>query len=260
MRGGPWEMSLFFLNKNDPKLTSSGPFAPFSFGHFVILVLAFVLICLMLRAARRRPRRTRRRWLYTGYGVMILLNTARLVWELSVDEFSWQQSLPLQLCGIQMFLIPIALFGKGKTSSFVRECVFAYGIVGFVLALLVPFTTLFHYPLMHFRSLQSFAYHTTLGFVCLMLPQTGFAPHVKNANKAFAVLMASAAATSLLNFLIGSNYLYTARLPLPTQPIPWPYYIPLLGGFMFLLGRVPYHIAAAVQNKTLSKHKNMPSH
>ena len=253
-------MSLFFLSKNDPKLTSNGPYAPYSFGHFIIILLAFILIYFLLAAARHKPQHTRRKWMYTGFGVMVALNAARLAWELCVNEFTWQESLPLQLCGIQMFLIPIALFAKGKPAIYIRECVFAYGIIGFSLAILIPFTTLLSYPLMHFRSLQGMLYHTALGFVCLLLPKTGFSPNVKNANKAFAVLLACAAITGTLNFLIGSNYLYTAYLPLPTQPMPWPYYIPLLAGFAFLLGRAPYHIYAVLQNHTIRGHKNQPSH
>jgi uncharacterized membrane protein YwaF len=89
--------------------------------------------------------------------------------------------------------------------------------------------------------MQSMLYHASLGFAALMLPYLDYRPDVRNARKAYFVLILAGLATGVVNVAIGSNYLYTARLPLPHQIISWPYYLPLLLVFVLLAGRLPYY-------------------
>ena len=75
-----------------------------------------------------------------------------------------------------------------------------------------------------------------------MLPYLHYQPNIKNIRKAYIVLLCIALIIGIINILIGSNYLYTAYLPLPKQIIAWPYYIPLLTTFALFAGRVPYYV------------------
>ena len=234
--------SRFFLGKNDPHLTEDGPYSPYSIAHIAIIFVTFFLVFVLVRRIRREKRSVRFKWAWGAYGLMVLLDVARLTWELSTGEFDVRESLPLQLCGLQLVAMPVALAGKGRTEETAREFVFAYGTLGFVLAVLMPFTVMYDYPVWHFRTMQSMLYHTALGFASMMLLHLDYRPDVKNARKGFLVLIFIALATGIVNVATGSNYLYTARLPLPSQIIPWPYYLPLLFLFMFIVGRLPYYV------------------
>lgn len=122
-----------------------------------------------------------------------------------------------------------------------REFVFAYGTVGFLLALILPIPTLQIYPVFHFRSMQSMLYHAALGFIALMLPHLNYRPAVRNVRKAYAVLVICALFTGVVNILLGSNYLYTAALPIRFDLLQWPLYLPFLFAFALLVGRLPYY-------------------
>ena len=163
-----------------------------------------------------------------------------MIWEARTGQFDLKEGLPLQLCGIQMFAIPLALFSRGRIGDYMREFVFAYGTVGFLLALLLPIPALQIYPVFHFRSMQSMLYHAALGFVALMLPHLNYRPDIRNVRKAYAVLVACALFTGAVNMLFGSNYLYTSALPIPFDLLPWPLYLPFLLAFALLVGRLPY--------------------
>lgn len=233
--------SLFFLGRNDPELKLGGPYAPFSAAHIAVTLTAFVLVALAVRFIRRQHSRSRLALTGCVYGFLVLLNILRLVWESAAGEFDIRTSLPLELCGLQMFILPPALFSRGRFGGWMREFAFSYGTLGFVLSLIMPFTTLYDYPVWHFRTMQSVLYHSALGIICLSLPGPGYEPQVRNARKAYVVLAAAAVLSGTANILTGGNYMYTAALPLPTQIVPWPYYLPLLLGFALLAGRLPYY-------------------
>jgi hypothetical integral membrane protein (TIGR02206 family) len=233
--------STFFLGRQNPRLLESGPYAPYSLAHIAVAAAAFALVFSLVRRVRRTNHGVRLRWVWGAYALMALLDVARFAWEMNAGDFNLRESLPLQLCGLQLIAIPIALAGKSCAGEYARDFVFAYGTLGFVLAVLMPFTVMYDYPVWHFRTMQSMLYHASLGFAALMLPHLGYRPDVKNACKGYLVLICAALLTGIVNAALGSNYLYTARLPLPGQIVPWPYYLPLLLLFILLAGRLPYY-------------------
>lgn len=242
--------SLFFASKDDPALIENGPYRPFTFAHIVLTLLVFASIYFLVRRLKHKNRRCRIYWVNCAYAVLVILNILRLAWDITAGEFDIREDIPLQLCGIQMFTLPIALQSRGKAGEHMREFAFAYGTVGFALALIMPFSTQFDYPVMHFRNIQSLLYHAALGFIALMLPHLGYRPDIKNAHKADNVLFACIAVTGIINFAIGSNYLYTSNLPISFELLRWPLYIPFLGAFILLAGRVPYLAYSYLHDKT----------
>lgn len=246
--------SLFFASKDDPGLIENGPYRPFSFLHIFLTLLVFASIYFLIRHVKHKNHRSRLLWLYSAYALLVLLNIFRAAFDIVTGEFDIKQDMPLHLCGIQMFMLPFALLGRGKAGESLREFAFSYGTVGFVLAIVMPFTTQFDYPVMHFRNIQSLLYHADMGFIALMLPHTGYRPNIKNAHKADNVLFICIAVTGAVNIALGSNYLYTSGLPISFEILRWPLYIPLLGAFILFAGRVPYLAHNFLKNRTYGEH------
>jgi hypothetical integral membrane protein (TIGR02206 family) len=232
---------LFFAGKDDPLLIQSGPYGLFTIPHLLVVLLLFATVYLVIRRIKGKAYRTRFSWVFCAYVLLVLLEIMRVIWSAYTGRFDVREDLPLQLCGIQMFAIPLALFSHGRIGDYMREFVYAYGTVGFLLALILPIPTLQIYPVFHFRSMQSMLYHTALGFVAFMLPHLNHRPAVKNVRKAYAVLVACALFTGVVNILLGSNYLYTSALPIRFDSLRWPLYLPFLFAFALLVGRLPYH-------------------
>lgn len=259
-------LGLFFAGKDDPLLVQNGPYRPFTISHISAMLFLFILVYIAVGRVRQKEYRLRFLWSVWAYAFLVLLNVFRFAWDVYTGMFDIKEDLPLQLCGIQMFAIPLALLlqrneGQSLDYSFVSnsaetsrwiwkigeymcEFVYAYGTVGFVLALILPLPTLREYPVFHFRSLQSLLYHTAMGFIAFMLPYLNYRPDIKNVKKAYCVLMICAVFTGIVNMLIGSNYLYTAYLPIEFELLPWPLYLPFLFAFALFVGRLPYYAYA----------------
>lgn len=232
---------LFFADKGDPLLVKNGPYKPFTFSHMMVVLLSFVLVYMAIRYVRQKEYHTRFIWVCRAYILLVLLDVLRIVWDMYKGHFDIREDLPLQLCGIQMFIIPVALFSSSKIGEYTREFVYSYGITGFLLALILPLPTLYDFPVFHFRSMQSMMYHSFMGFVAFMMPHLNYVPDIRNIRKAYFVLIVCVLITGIVNVLIGSNYLYTAYLPIKFELLPWPSYLPFLFAFALLVGRLPYY-------------------
>lgn len=261
---------LFFAGKDDPLILQNGPYRPFTASHIAAMTFLFILVFMAVRNVRQKNEyRLRFLWTVRAYAFLVFLNVLRFVWDVYAGVFDIKEDLPLQLCGIQMFAIPLALLlqrNEGqpldhsdassiaetsrwiwKMGEYMCEFVYAYGTVGFVLAIILPLPTLREYPVFHFRSIQSLLYHAALGFIALMLPYLNYQPNIENVKKAYSVLMVCAVFTGIVNALIGSNYFYTAYLPIDFELLPWPTYLPFLFAFALFVGRLPYYAHAWLQ-------------
>ncbi len=112
---------MFFLPKDSPELVQNGPYAPYSAAHIIIILFAFGFIWLLLRIVRQKSIGSRLVWVAAVYGSLVLLNILRVFWEVSTGSFDVKTSLPLELCGIQMFVLPLALFSRGKIQTYMRD-------------------------------------------------------------------------------------------------------------------------------------------
>ena len=238
---------MFFAYKTD--LEEGGPYAPFSAVHIAAMLLALLLVAVLIRRLHRAQPRTRHTALIAAAASLFLLNITRLTWELIVGGFDIAASLPLQLCGLQMFSLPLAIFFRGTFGRAMRAFVFTYGTAGAVLALLLPLTTLYDYPMLHFRTIHTFLYHTVLLFGSALLIQCDNAPTIADMNKAYAVLGVCVIVAATASALTGGNYLYTARLPLPTEVLAWPWHLPPLLAFALVAGRIPFWVHHLIQRR-----------
>jgi len=260
---------LFFAGKDDPLLLQNGLYRPFTTSHISAMLFLFILVYIAVGRVKQKEYRLRFLWSVWAYAFLVFLNVFRFVWDVYTGIFNIKEDLPLQLCGIQMFAIPLALFlqrNEGqplghfytpnsaetsrwiwKIGEYMCEFVYAYGTVGFVLALILPLPTLREYPVFHFRSLQSLLYHTAMVFIAFILPYLNYQPDIRNVKKAYCVLIICAVLTGIVNMLIGSNYLYTAYLPIEFKLLPWPLYLPFLLAFALFVGRLPYYAYALLQ-------------
>ena len=120
---------------------------PFN-GLFFLLFAAFGLVFLVLSfLVRRRPDRVRRRVLaglmlatlafFIWYKVMLSLDAeySALSAAAGKGEFNWWGELPLQLCNINMILIPVGVLLKKRS---LMSFSFFLGPLGALMALMMP--------------------------------------------------------------------------------------------------------------------------
>ncbi len=143
-----------------------------------------------------------------------VLEMMRILWIYQAGETDWMKLLPLHLCGLQIFFVPLAVFTENK---YIREFVFSTSLLGGVAAIIFPSGIMDTYPMIHFQTLQSIIFHMVLIFVPLVLVLgQGFQPSLARFSKSVLILVACGFAAGWVDVNFGQNYMFILEAPLNT--------------------------------------------
>lgn len=202
---------------------TGGAFVLFGAAHLTGLAL-IAAICLAIVRVRRHFRPPIRRPIRWGMLALIYLcEGSWQIWMLATDQWTIQGMLPLWLCSLTSWSMPLLLV---KRSYRYFEWVYFMGIIGAFMALLTPDLTIYGFP--HFRFLEFITLHGAIIIaVVYMTAVEGFRPTWKSLPRVFIITNLYWLFCAWVNNQIGSNYLYTrGKLPTPSLldvlgPYPW---------------------------------------
>jgi hypothetical integral membrane protein (TIGR02206 family) len=211
------------------------PFTLFGPDHVAALGLVALATVAAVTACRRGDEATRRRVrrvLATG----LLLGVVAEPIGATLEGWLDRQLLPLHLCDVAVFLATWSLLTLDRRTS---EPLYFLALSGTLPALFTP--ELFSgFP--SFRFLIYFVPHgLVLVSVAVLVGGLRQVPRPGAWLRAFALLNVYAALIGLVNWALGTNFLYLARKPTGPTPFdwfgPWPWYILSLElGFLIVLG------------------------
>jgi len=216
---------------------SGGAFILFGAQHLIGLALV-VIVCVVIYLLRNRFRDPTRR--VTRWGLLALIYLCEgswQVWMLTTGQWTIQGMLPLWLCSLSSWSMPLLLVWR---SHRYYEWVYFMGIIGASMALLTP--DLMNYGFPHFRFIEFFTLHgAIIVAVVYMTVVEGFRPTWRSLPRVFLITNLYWLFCAWVNSQIGSNYLYTqGKLPTPSLldllgPHPW-YLLAMEGlGILFCL-------------------------
>ena len=127
----------------------------------------------------------------------------------SEDASSWKRDLPLFLCSIQLIVIPLAAFSKGKLREASLDFVFIFGILGAVLGTIGAAQNYNAYPVLSFPNVVSGITHTISGFASLYIVISGMTSmKFKNLPILLIILTAFCVTAYVANVLLEYNYMF----------------------------------------------------
>ena len=127
----------------------------------------------------------------------------------SEDASSWKRDLPLFLCSIQLIVIPLAAFSKGKIREASLDFVFIFGILGAVLGTIGAAQNYNAYPVLSFPNVVSGITHTISGFASLYIVISGMTSmKFKNLPILLIILTAFCVTAYVANVLLDYNYMF----------------------------------------------------
>lgn len=229
-----------------------GPFQLFSVSHLIALgSIALIIVWLVLN--RNRFSEALKRSIRYSLAIILVANELLWhVWNLATGQWSVQTMLPLHLCSV---LVWLSAYMAIKNSYNIFEFAYLLGIPGALQALLTPDLGIYDFP--HFRYFQVFLSHGAIVITSLYFAFVEkYRPTVSSMKRVFIYANIYLIAITALNFLIGSNYLFTAHKPetaslLDVLP-PWPWYlliIELLGAVFVGLFYLPFAIRDVATKK-----------
>jgi len=220
------------------------PFVLFGTGHIVIL-LVIVLINIAMLGFRKTSERIRKTVRWSMVIVLCLDVLSWQLWNVYWGHWSLQMTLPLHLCSIMVLLAVLMLIFKNQR---IYEFVYFLGIGGAFQALLTPPVGIYGFP--HFRVIETFIAHgLLLTSAVYMTTVEGFRPTWRSLLRVMVGVNIYMVLVGLLNYAIGSNYLFIAYKPSTASLLDllpaWPWYIlwmEIIGLGMALILYLPFAI------------------
>jgi len=209
-------------------------FVLFSKQHiFTLLIILLLLICLFYFRNLINNKKKVDIFIRTLLiGSMLTVEFLLYGWLIKTKQWDWGDSLPLQLCGISMYLCCYTLITKNYK---VYEIIYFWGLAGAIQAVLTPDIK---YSFPHFKYIQFFTTHGGIIIsICYMTFIFGYTPTLRSLLKSFLYLILLAIPIYLLDYVIKGNYLFLGVKPAGANLLdffgPWPYYLIVLGLILF---------------------------
>jgi hypothetical integral membrane protein (TIGR02206 family) len=216
-------------------------FVPWTAEH-IIPVVFFIIVGYYLIYLGKEVWEGHQKWRYP-FLWSLLLPFSIILWivlRLWRGEFDLYDDLPLHMCNLVTFFLPLVFT---KRSKVIFGILYFWVMAGTLQAVLTPGLEQ-SFP--HFWYLRYWLIHCGLViFVLYAVIVLGFRPRSKDILYAFLAMNILFVLAHGVNLLLGSNYLYTIQKP--NQPSlldlfgPWPYYI-LVSEVIALLFFVIYYL------------------
>ncbi|WP_432358898.1 TIGR02206 family membrane protein [Sporosarcina sp. UB5] len=215
---------------------SDHQFVMFSFVHLSVLsIIAIIIVLLYWQRKRLHVNASKLKWAERIFALSLLaMDILYHIWLIVTDRWALDDSLPLELCSISLFVsIVLLLTGNRHLTDFV---IFA-GIGGALQALGTPVLDM-DFP--HFRFFHFFYTHvgiilTGLYFVWVK----GYEPTFKGVLKTMVVINALLPIILAVNWLVEGNYMFLRMKPYNGSLLdflgPYPWYILSLEAVAFII-------------------------
>ncbi len=186
-------------------------FQTWDFPHIASILAILILLCVGLIAMRFATKKTARKILMVFAIIEPLLEISHIIWLFQVGETNLYKLLPLHLCTLQMFFIPLAVFSRLPS---VREFTFFSAILGGIFAIVSPVGVAGKYPFFHFQTLQTLLLHAFLIFIPLaMLLYDDFYPRLRNFPKVILIALVAIVPTAVIDIVSNENYMFFCAPP-----------------------------------------------
>ena len=220
---------------------------PFN-GPFMLLLLLTAISIAVIRRLRKRPKKQRTGFLlilcifnilfYSVYKCLLSVDQEFMLIS-QLEHFNWFNELPLQLCNVNLFLIPAGLLSQKRS---ILGFSFFTAPLGAAMALLFPESAFVGYSLMLPRIFGFYLTHILLIICGLSLSALGFyRPQRKDFPGIIAAFVILAFSAHLVNTLFRytvcpqANYFFTYGADISLLnlfwkliPIPFLYELPAL--------------------------------
>lgn len=221
------------------------PFVLFGTAHLVALVLVVLVNVLVIYFRRSFTPGGRKTMRYTLAVILVVNELAWHAWNYFTGQWTVQTMLPLHLCSV---LVWVSAYMLVTRSYAIYEFAYFLGIGGATQALLTPDAGIYGFP--HFRFFQAIISHGVIVTAALFMTLVeGFHPTWKSMLRVALWANVYMVVIGVINWLIGSNYLFIARKPETASLIdvlgPWPWYIlslEAIGWALCLVLYAPYAI------------------
>lgn len=211
------------------------PCGIFTKGHFILIGLTIISIAFALKKSINQKKEEVYNIIRKSTIIMWILEIIKIIFTISQNSlYDVETYLPLYYCSMLLYAGLLSSFGKGKLKRVGDVCLATGSIIGGIVFIIYPSTSLPRYPAFHILSLHSFLFHGTMVYLGLLMNITHYINLEKSDIKYFASLvMAMSIIALIVNNIMDSNLMFISK-NFPGTPVEILYKI-TNGTFLFTL-------------------------
>lgn len=200
-----------------------GEFAPcgiFTANHFKLIIITILFIIIALKFTINKSKEKVHQIIRNVTIVMWLLEVVRIVFTLKYNSLKDVNTyLPLYYCSLLLYAGLLSSFAKGKLKRVGDVFLATGGIVGGIVFMIMPTTSLPTYPAWHFISIHSFLFHGTMVYLGLLINITNYIELNASDITYFAGLVGIICVVAyIINKIFDSNLMFISK-NFPDNPI-----------------------------------------
>ena len=196
------------------------PCGIFSTKHFILLILTIICIKVAVEHTNISDKNTIKKKIQAITMGAWILEIIKIVFNLKIGNgTNINTYIPLYYCSILLYAGIFSSFGKG-TIKRVGDVFLATGaIVGGIVFLIFPTTSITTYPMLHYLSLHSFIYHGAMIYLGIIINKSKYIEIEKKDIKYYSGLIGVMCFIAfIINMIFDSNLMFISK-DFPNNPI-----------------------------------------
>ena len=196
------------------------PCGIFSFGHFGLIAVTLVCIAIAIKNTYKSSKKEVKKIIRNCTIMLWIMEFIIIAFKLCTgDPRNVNNYVPLYYCSILLYAGTLSSFFKGKLKRMGDVFLATGGIIGGIVFILLPTTSLPAYPVFHIVSLHSFLYHGIMVYLGLLVNATNYINVAANDIIYFATLIGIICVLAqIVNTIFDSNLMFISK-DFPGTPI-----------------------------------------
>lgn len=192
----------------------------FSIQHCILLFLTISAIAIGVKHTNTNNKRIIKRNIRIITAIVWILEIIKVIFNFKIgNKNNLNTYIPLYYCSILLYAGIFSSIGKGFLKRMGEVFLATGGIVGGVIFLLFPTTSITMYPMFHFISLQSFIYHGAMVYLGIIINKSKYI-ELENKDIIYysSLLFIMCLVAYIVNLKYGSNLMFISQ-DFPGTPI-----------------------------------------
>lgn len=200
-----------------------GKYAPcgiFTKGHLGVIIVTILGIIMSLKKTVKKTKAEVKQIIKKCTIVMWIFEIIIIAYKLFTgDPKNLNNYVPLYYCSLLLYAEILSSFAKGKLKRTGDVFLATGGIIGGIVFIIMPTTSLPAYPMFHIVSLHSFLFHGIMVYLGLLINITGYIKLEKSDIKYYALLVGTICFLAyIINNIFNSNLMFISQ-NFPGTPI-----------------------------------------
>lgn len=196
------------------------PCGLFTIGHFQLIIVTIIGILIALKKTIKKSKEEIKQIIKRCTILIWILEIIIIAFKLYTGDIrNVNNYVPLYYCSLLLYAGGFASFAKGTLKKVGEVFLATGGIVGGIIFIIMPTTSLPMFPMMHMVSLHSFLFHGIMVYLGMLINMTNYITIKATDIKYYASLIGCVCVLAyIMNNIFDSNLMFISR-NFPGTPI-----------------------------------------